>query len=319
MSGPFFNLGLTFERLKLDSSAIANYQKAVAVRPDYAAAYNRIGEIQLAHGEFDNARVNIMRAINYDNNARNNRALARVFYEQGEYAPALEYFLATLLLEPSRGQNQYNVATVLLDMDRANEALGYAAEAVRLDSTVPEYNYTLGLVLKASGSPDQAKRLFRRAITQRGDYLKPRIELSDIFISEENYDAALEELLIAYRIDPLRSDVNNNLATVYRLKSLNEDSIRHSRAAIASEADSALIRYNFSLTLIKIEQFAQAESSLRAAISIDSDYWDAYLRLGEVLLTQEKSQEAVRILRELIAKAPGTAQANEAESIIASL
>ena len=315
----FFNLGLTFERLNLDSSAMTNYQKAVAVAGDYAAAYNRLGEILLEKGEFDNALSYLLQAISHDNNARNNRSLARAFYEQGEYTQALDFFLITVKLEPRRAQNHYNIATVLLDMDRPEEALPYAAEALTLNASIPEYHYTLGLALKASNSLEEAKAYFRRAVEQKNNYLKPRIELSDIFIIDENYEAALKELLTAYRIDARRSDVNNNLATVYRLMGLHEDSLKHSSAAVSAEPGSALIRYNLSLTLIKLEQFTQAESSLRTTISIDGNYWDAYLRLGEVLLAQNKQNEAKKILNRLLTKAAGSTQAQEAQQLMNSL
>jgi Tfp pilus assembly protein PilF len=98
--------------------------------------------------------------------------------------------------------------------------LSYAAEAVRIDNSVPEYNYTLGLAIKELGSNDQARQYFQTAIQQRSSYIKPRVELADILIQEENYDQALQELLDADRIDSSRADVNNNLATVYRLKNL---------------------------------------------------------------------------------------------------
>lgn len=315
----FFNLGLTLERLTLDATAIENYQKAIVLRRDYAAAYNRIGELFLQQGKLDNALANLMQAITYDNNARNNRSVARAFYEKKEYEQSLEFFLNVLQFEPNRAQNQYNVATVLLDMNRVDEALRFAAEAVRQDPSVPEYNYTLGLALKDSGNPGEARRFLQTAIKQNNNYIKPLIEISDIFILEENYDAALEELLAAYRIDPSRSDVNNNLATVYRLQELYNESINYSAAAVNAEPDSAHIRYNLSLTLIRMEEFAQAETSLRFAISIDSRYWDAHLRLGEVLIAQGKTDEGTKILNDLIRQAGDSAWAKEAQDIINSL
>jgi tetratricopeptide (TPR) repeat protein len=315
----YFNLGLTFERLDQADRAIESYRKAVAIKSDYGSAYNRIGELLLNKGDLDNALVNLQQAISLDNTARNNRALARTYYEMGVYSDALEYFLVAVSLESDRAQNQYNVAAVLLDLNRPDEALSYAAEAVRLDNSVPEYNYTLGLAIKQLGSNDQARGYFRTAIQQRSSYIKPRIELADIMIQEQNYDEALQTLLDAYRIDSSRADVNNNLATVYRLKNLTEDSLRHSAAAIQAEPNSALLRYNLALTLISMESYAEAESSLETAINLDGRYWDAYLRLGEVLIAEDKKDEAKTVLENLVSRGSGTDQARRATEMLGSL
>ncbi len=315
----FFNLGLTFERLNLHSPAIENYQRALRVQSNYAPAYNRIGELSLLQGDSDAALSNLRQALIHDNNARNNRAIARVFYERGEYEQALDFFLTVLAFEPNRAQNQYNIATVLLDLNRSDEALRFAEEAVRLDSSVPEYNYTLGLALKAVDNLEQSQSFFLVAIAQQNSYIKPRIEVAEIFIIKENYDAALQELLIAFRLDSSRSDVNNNLATIYRLKGDYDKSLEHSSLAIGAEPDSAPIRYNFALTLIKLQRFAEAESNLRQTIGIDDMYFDAYIRLGEVLIAQGKNDKGVRILNDLIQRAIDSEQAREAMNIINSL
>ncbi|MGI9255389.1 MAG: tetratricopeptide repeat protein [Salinispira sp.] len=315
----FFNLGLTFERLNLYSPAIENYQRALGVQSNYAPAYNRIGELSLLQGDSDAALSNLRQALIHDNNARNNRAIARVFYERGEYEHALDFFLTVLAFEPNRAQNQYNIATVLLDLNRSDEALRFAEDAVRLDSSVPEYNYTLGLALKAVDNLEQSQSFFLVAIAQQNSYIKPRIEVAEIFIIKENYDAALQELLIAFRLDSSRSDVNNNLATIYRLKGNYDKSLEHSSLAIRAEPDSAPIRYNSVLTLIKMQRFAEAESSLRQTIGIDDMYFDAYIRLGEVLIAQGKNDKGMRILNDLIQRAIDSEQAREAMNIINSL
>jgi Tfp pilus assembly protein PilF len=95
-----FNLGLTFERLDQDDLAIAAYRRAVAVKSDYASAYNRIGELLLEKGDLDNALVNLQQALTLDDNARNNRlALARSYYELQLYDEALRYFLVAVQKE----------------------------------------------------------------------------------------------------------------------------------------------------------------------------------------------------------------------------
>ncbi len=166
---------------------------------------------------------------------------------------------------------------------------------------------------------DQAKALFETAIQQDSSYIKPRIELADIYIIRKDYDAALEEILEAYKIDSGRADVNDYLATIYRLKNLNEDSLRHAAAAIDAESNSALFRYNLSLTLIAMEAFGKAENSLKAAISMNGSYWDAYIRLGEVLIAQDKKEEARSTLENLISRGGGTDQALQASTMLSSL
>ncbi len=153
----FFNLGLILERMNQDNLAIENYKKAVAVKSDYASAYNRIGELLIESGDLDGALSNLMQAVRYDDNARNNRALARTYYKLKNYGEALNYYNTTLELEPEKAINHYNVATVLLDMNRPGDARVYAGEAVRLDSSdgIARYEPSGGCagIRRRSGSP----------------------------------------------------------------------------------------------------------------------------------------------------------------------
>jgi TolA-binding protein len=68
-----------------------------------------------------------------------------------------------------------------------------------------------------------------------------------------------------------------------------------------------------------MESYAEAESSLETAINLDSSYWNAYLRLGEVLIAQDKKDEAQGVLEDLVSRGSGTTQAQRANEMLGSL
>ena len=111
------------------AAAIAAYQKAIALDPDFADAHCNLGT---------------------------------VLYNQGRRPDARACFERALLLAPSHLEAHFNLANVLDEDDRNESALRHYKEAVRIDPFFADAQLNLALLYEKLGLPRTARGFWRR-------------------------------------------------------------------------------------------------------------------------------------------------------------
>jgi tetratricopeptide (TPR) repeat protein len=107
----YLNQGLIFKRQRNWADALKAYNKVVALRPDYAKAYNNIGTIFIEVTDYDRAITNFDKAIELDANfafAYNNRGKAYLL--KGDIDSALRDIEQSLRLDPTNAHAYLNRA-----------------------------------------------------------------------------------------------------------------------------------------------------------------------------------------------------------------
>src|SRR5271165_1261035 len=129
-----YNLGsMLLQRGALDE-AIAQFQAAVSVRPNDAAANNALGNALLAKGDVDGAVESFDSAIaaqpDYFDAHYN---LATVLASQGNFQDAASQFGEAVRLNPEDANAQANLGTALAQLGRLTEAKSHYEAALRID------------------------------------------------------------------------------------------------------------------------------------------------------------------------------------------
>jgi tetratricopeptide (TPR) repeat protein len=154
------------------------------------------------------------------------------------------------------------------------------------------------------------------AIRLDSAYVKPRINLGRLYDENGLYDKALDQLLVAYKVEPNSLEVNNNLGNVYLHKELYKDAILHYRKAIEKKPNATLMRYNLAIAHIETEDFEAAKQALTDLIRIDATYWVAYDKLGHILYSEGDKKGAKALFSLLLEKNPDYENREELEKII---
>jgi tetratricopeptide (TPR) repeat protein len=109
--------------------AFQHFQRALAVRPDYAPAQNNLGVIRQQWGQLDAAAAAYLAAIKA--NPQFGLAwcnLGNCFREDNRLEDAIEFYRRALALMPTDGQTRINLAVALRDLRRFDEALALLDE-----------------------------------------------------------------------------------------------------------------------------------------------------------------------------------------------
>lgn len=159
------------------NESIAGLEKAVALDPELADAYNSIGGIQFSVGRYDRAEPPLRRAIQMQPNfaeAHNN--LGNVLSMTNRFDEAKLHFEAAFRYKEDYNGARYNYALALVKVNRLDEAQAQLELILRSDPASAGSHEFLGNVFGAKGQPTQAIAQFREAL--RIDPAFPRANLS---------------------------------------------------------------------------------------------------------------------------------------------
>jgi arylsulfatase A-like enzyme/Tfp pilus assembly protein PilF len=128
-----FSLAYALRELGKDREAIAHYEKALALRPDYVEALNSLGLTLVHAGRIDDAIARYEQALKIKPDyvqAHNN--LANVLERTGRHAQAIEHYEQALRIQPDFMDAHFNLALALEQSGQLAEAIGHYEQAAKL-------------------------------------------------------------------------------------------------------------------------------------------------------------------------------------------
>jgi len=148
------NLGLAlFQKGEVDE-AMAQFQKALEINPNYDDAHYNFGNILLQRGQLDEAMAQYEKALEINPNyadAHNN--LGNILLQKGHLDEAIEQYQKALKINPNYAAVRNNLGVILLQKGRADEAIAQFQEALRLK---PDFDSAQNNLAKAQAAARQA-------------------------------------------------------------------------------------------------------------------------------------------------------------------
>lgn len=120
-----YNLAIAYSRVGKINAAIEQYKEALEVWPEYAEAYNNLGNLYVKQKRFDDAINAFQQAIHYmPDYAKAYNNLGTALGQQGKPNEALIQFVKAVQLDPTYVEARFNLANTYLRQDRVEEAVG---------------------------------------------------------------------------------------------------------------------------------------------------------------------------------------------------
>ena len=150
--------------------ALAEYAKAIRLKPDYAEAYNNRGAAKDALGRQDDALADYAEAIRLKpNDAGLYYNLGSVKAKLGRYDDALADYGEAIRLKPDHAGAFYNRGVAEAKLGRYDDALADYAEAIRLKPNDAAAYNNRGAAKDALGRHDDALADYAEAIRLKPD------------------------------------------------------------------------------------------------------------------------------------------------------
>jgi tetratricopeptide (TPR) repeat protein len=152
------NLGNTYAQKGDIAGAVAMYQKALQLHPEYAEAENNLGTIAASRGNEDEAALHYRRALQikpmYADASYN---LATIFLRKHQYDQGLAQLQATLKIDPDFAPAHYDIGNVYQDRNQLPAAIAEYNKALSEQPDLPDARNNLAVALVGAGRIEEAK------------------------------------------------------------------------------------------------------------------------------------------------------------------
>jgi len=154
-----------FNQRELDD-AIAHFQEAVRIAPDYAEAYSGLAQAYAAERQIGLARAAVEKALSLEPDLAEARVpLADILRWEWQWDDAEQQFRKAIALNPNDGFVRHAFSLFLSRLGRHDEAIVLQRQAIELDPLSPIINGELALRLYYAGRLEEALEQSERALT----------------------------------------------------------------------------------------------------------------------------------------------------------
>jgi tetratricopeptide (TPR) repeat protein len=175
----FNNMGVALQAKGELAQAVATYQRAIALKPDFPDAHTNLGIALMAGGKPDEAVAEFRHALDLDpQSARGHRNLAEALARRNRQDEAIDHFRTAAQLDPGNGAFHYDLASILLEAGRLPEAVDEFRAAVALTPNPSAAHNNLGIALGSEGKLDEAIDQFQQALRLDPQFAEARNNLT---------------------------------------------------------------------------------------------------------------------------------------------
>ena len=223
---------LTFQQSRSYRDLFALYETTIDRNPAAWMAHNNLGSALVESGRADEAIAHFEHAIalhpNYPEGLNN---LGDALNQLGRFTEALPHFEAALRLNPRYAEAQNNLGVALMATNRPDEGMARFAEAIRLKPAYAVAHRNLGLATARGGRTVEAIPHFVRAVELNPAYVEAHLEWATALTILGRFPEAVPHFETALRLDPASADAHATYARALASAGRLEESARQTAEA----------------------------------------------------------------------------------------
>jgi protein O-GlcNAc transferase len=299
-------------RLRGDlATARSLYEQALRQDPENLNVTLELAETLRAMGESPAAENLLLRLVaSLPGRPEPRRALVLAYIQNGKTSEALEQARRAVELEPDNVEGHLCLGSALRAAGRPADAIAEFQIGARRSPPDARALHGLALAFAAVDDP-RAREAFEKALTAAPKNLAARLDYIRYLWQLRDFDGGNREMEGVLRAVPadtkLRAEYGLSLTRQGRFVSRKRAAEELKKAWEGGEHEYE-VAFFLGATLGQMGNFDEAVRWLRQAIAIDPEKVAAHISLGQVLLLQQKPQEAVSEFERAAVLKPDSAQ-----------
>jgi protein O-mannosyl-transferase len=159
------NLGVTLMNQGRLQEAVEQFDKVLAIKPNYPEAHSNLSIIMLETGRLNEAIEHGREAERLKpDHPKAHNTLGNVLLQAGRYDEAFKHFAQSVKLQPDYFKGHSNMALALLHLGRPQEAIAACIEALRIKPDFIVAYYYMAMAYAELNQPDKAIAAARKGI-----------------------------------------------------------------------------------------------------------------------------------------------------------
>jgi len=157
---------------------------------------------------------------------------AHAFIKEGDTAGAIRQFYKSLEINPKNEESRFELATVLADAGKIEEAKTHIMKVLELQPDDAEALHHLAVVLWKARRPQEAVDYFRRALDADPNLYEVHLNLGRVLLESGKLDESAQHLAEAVRLEPTNPFTNYYWGNVLHRQGKPEEALPHYRHAL---------------------------------------------------------------------------------------
>ncbi len=266
--------------------AIAEFRKALEIRPNDVEANNSLGTALLQRGQVDEAMAHFQKALELQpNNAVTHDNLGVVLLRKGQVDKAITQFHKALEIQPSNPEAHYNLGLALRQKGQVDEAIAQFKRAVELQPNSAVHRYNFGYALVQKGQVDEAITQFHKALEIQPDSAIAHHNLGTALLQKGQVDEAINQFQKALELQPNYPDAHNNLGLALLQKGQVDEAITHCQKALKLRSNFPEACYNLGNAFVQKKQIHEAIACFQKALELEPNNPNTLNQLAWLLAT----------------------------------
>lgn len=291
--------------------ALDQYEKVLALRPDYAPAHFNIALLHSAAGHFSEAEKSYRTALRYDPEYKKaHYNLGLLMLDQGRFPEARREFALLVKRDASDAESHFNLGRAAFgehDYDTAISEYKLAIEARPRGYSEAQVN--LGLTYAAQGRHVAAEAAYKEALKSEPASPQAWYNLALALIRRDRREEAIASLETAVTHDSAYAEAWYNLGVLYARDGREDKAIAAYRKALDIRPHYPEARLNLAVRYAKIDRYIQAVEEYRALLDEDDTYSLAWRNLGFAYLALGKPGDSEAAFRRALELEPNNLRA----------
>lgn len=299
-------------------TAIAHFEKALTIAPDFTLALNNLGNLLVELGRYDEAEENYLRALKIrDSDEYAWYNLARLAELKNETSVAIERYRKAMENNPSNSHIPNNLGLLYARMGQYEDAEYWYKRSLEIDQENPLPWNNLGQIAEAKNDFETASTYYKKALELQPAFLVALNNLVNTLTHLGRSEEAEEWFKKALDDEPDNGDIHNSYG--YFLLQRNElDRARDELLrAIECIPEFPLAFNNLGNVEFQRGHYDLAEHYYKKALEIHPTDLYADVNLGRCYLALSEKQKALSHFQAMKSKHPkNTALITEAANLL---
>jgi serine/threonine-protein kinase len=294
------NLGTTLMGLQRAPASVAAgyYRAALAVRPDSPGVHFNLGRTLRAQGDLPAAVAAFQKAVDLKPEYFEAQyLLATALYARGNWPGAIAALRKAADLQPNRAEVHGSLGRALHAGKDLPGAIAAYRKAIALKPELAEAHYSLGLALGQQGDLSGALAAYRKALAAKPEYAEAHCNLGSILQAKGDMAGATAAYRKAIALKPTFSEAHSNLGSILVDQGDLPGAVAAFQKALALNPKFVSGHFNLGNALSRQGDFAGAIAAYQKAIALQPDKADAHYNLGQILQRQGEFRKALVELR----------------------
>ncbi len=293
-SNDYFNLANQLKQSRDWDAAIAAYQKAIELRPNFAWYHHNLAETWVQLDAVDEAIACYRCACELNPHSEwSFFNLGKLLARCNKTEEAITAFQQAIKISPETGEFQSQLGQMLQQMNRLDEAQQFYHKAIELNPESVVAYQQLWQILKSQGQISEAFSYLEQAISLDPANGELYFQQAEEFLGQQNYEAAIETFHKATQLNPNHAQAYLKLGVAYGNTGKVNEAIAAYRQAVDLDPTLATAYHFLGHALSTQNRWEEAIACYQKTIELVPQAASVYQHWGEALAAQEQWKEAV--------------------------